>query len=271
MQRSLEALTNLSDTSTLAAIGARTLTALGGAGFHLLLLARALSFFPGVFYRSREVLRHMYVIGVLSLPVTLLVALFTGMVVSLQIGISLMMWGIQDEIGSIVTASMSREFGPLWTGIVLTARVGSGMAAEIGTMKVSEEIDALEVMSIDPAKFLVMPRLAALLIMAPILTIYADAIGIIGGAIVGQYQVNVPYASYFEKGMDALLLKDIYSGLVKSVVFAATIATVGCGQGMRASGGAEGVGNGVRNTVVISLILIIIFNYFITSMTRWIA
>jgi len=251
-------------------IGRRILSLIHGAGYNMLLLFRTLSYVGGIFLRSREVLRQMYVTGVLSLPLTMLVALFTGMVLALQTGMELLRWGIQAEIGTIVTASMSREMGPIWTGIVLAARVGSGMAAELGTMKVSEEIDALEVMSIDPARYLVLPRLVALVLVAPILTIYSDLIGIVGGAIVGQCQIGVSYDQYFQKGMDALRVLDIYSGLVKSIVFATTIAIVGCSQGLRTTGGAEGVGNATRNTVVISLILIIVFNYFITSLTRWI-
>jgi len=246
------------------------LAGLRGAGFNLVILLRTLSYISSVFSRSSEILRQMYITGVASLPVTLLVALFTGMVLALQTGIELIQWGIQDKIGSIVTISMSREMAPIWTGIILSARVGSGMAAEIGTMQVSEEIDALEVMSIDPARFLVLPRLVALAIMAPILTIFANVVGVIGGSIVGYNQIGVSYHTYFQNGMESLEIKDIYTGLIKSVVFAVVIVTVGCGQGMKASGGAEGVGNATRNTVVISLILIIAFNYFITSIARWI-
>ena len=257
-------------TEPVGEVGRGLLSVIHGAGYNLILLYRTLSYTGSVFSRSREILRQMYVMGVLSLPLTSLVALFTGMVMALQIGIELLRWGIQVEIGTIVTASMSREMGPIWTGIVLAARAGSGMAAELGTMKVSEEIDALEVMSIDPARYLVMPRLVALLLVAPILTIYSDLIGVLGGAIVGEYQIGVSHTQYFQKGLSVLAMKDIYSGLVKSMVFATIIATVGCGQGLRTAGGAEGVGNSTRNTVVVSLILIIVFNYFITSITRWI-
>jgi phospholipid/cholesterol/gamma-HCH transport system permease protein len=217
------------DNKLVGAVGGGLLSGIRTAGYNLILLFRAASYTGSVFARSSEVLRQMWVTGAASLPVTLLVALFSGMVLALQTGMELMRWGIQEKIGTIVTASMTREMGPIWTGIVLAARVGSGMAAEIGTMQVSEEIDALEVMSIDPARFLVMPRLVALVIMAPILTIYANI-----------------------------------------VVFALIIVTVGCAQGMRASGGAVGVGRATRNTVVISLILIIAFNYFVTSFARWI-
>jgi phospholipid/cholesterol/gamma-HCH transport system permease protein len=262
--------TALADKGPVAIIGGGILAGIRGAGHDLIILLRSASYVGSFHSRGREILRQMYITGAASLPVTFLVALFTGMVLALQTGIELIRWGIQEEIGTIVTASMTREMGPIWTGIILAARVGSGMAAEIGTMRVSEEIDALEVMSIDPARFLVMPRLVALAIMAPILTVFADLVGVIGGAIVGYHQIGVPYSLYFRKGLEALEVKDIYSGLIKSVIFAIIIVTVGCGQGMKASGGAEGVGSATRNTVVISMILIIAFNYFVTSITRWI-
>jgi len=240
------------------------------AGYNLTLLFRSMSYAGSAFRSSGEILRQMWVMGAASLPVTLLVALFTGMVLALQTGMELMRWGIQENIGVIVTASMTREMGPLWTGIILAARVGSGMAAELGTMAVSEEIDALEVMSIDPARFLILPRLAALIVMAPILTIYANLVGVIGGGIVGYNQIGVSYSRYFQNGLDGLALKDINTGLVKSVVFAIIIIAVSCGKGMKASGGAVGVGQATRDTVVVSLIFIIAFNYFITSAAQWI-
>jgi len=251
-------------------VGSTLLTMTHTAGYNLVLLLRAVSYIGGLFRCSGEILRQMWTMGVASLPVTLLVALFTGMVLALQTGMELMRWGIQEKIGVIVAASMTREMGPLWTGIILAARVGSGMAAEIGTMTVSEEVDALEVMSIDPARFLVLPRLVALVVMAPILTIYANLVGVIGGSIVGYNQIGVSYSRYFQNGLDGLLLKDINTGLVKSVIFAIIIVAVGCGKGMQAKGGAVGVGQATRDTVVVSLILIIAFNYFVTSVAQWI-
>jgi len=253
-----------------AAAGSMLIDMVYAAGYNLTVLLRSMSYAGSIFRSSGEVLRQMWVMGAASLPVTLLVALFTGMVLALQTGMELMRWGIQENIGVIVTASMTREMGPLWTGIILAARVGSGMAAELGTMAVSEEIDALEVMSIDPARFLILPRLAALIVMAPILTIYANFVGVLGGGIVGYNQIGVSYSRYFQNGLDGLALKDINTGLVKSVVFAIIIIAVSCGKGMKASGGAVGVGQATRDTVVVSLIFIIAFNYFITSAAQWI-
>lgn len=252
----------------LSGLGEAVLEAIDHSGRSLILLWRALLWVRAAFARNREVLKQMYLCGILSLPVTMLVAAFTGMVLALQVGIELTRYGAKDQIGSIVAASMCREMGPIWTGVILAARVGSAMAAELGTMKVSEEIDALEVMSIDIPRFLVMPRLVALMLMAPILTIYANIVGIIGGSIVGFYQMRIAYNVYFDKAINVLTITDVFSGLVKSMVFGVTIAIVGCSEGMRASNGAAGVGNATRKSVVVSLILILILNYFLTSLTQ---
>ena len=254
--------------SAIANLGAGLLGTVSQVGYGIILLGRALLAVRAVFYKSREILRQMFICGIASLPVTMLVALFTGMVLALQVGIELMRYGAKAEIGKVVAASMCREMGPIWTGVILAARVGSAMAAELGTMKVSEEIDALEVMSINVPRFLVMPRLVALMIMAPVLTVYANIVGVIGGGLVGYYQMSVSYHVYFNKALDVLTLTDIFGGLVKSLVFGTTIAIVGCSEGLRATEGAVGVGRATRRSVVVSLILILVFNYFITSFIR---
>jgi phospholipid/cholesterol/gamma-HCH transport system permease protein len=140
------------------------------------------------------------------------------------------------------------------------------MAAEIGSMRVSEEIEALEVMSISPVKYLVMPRIVALTIMCPILTVFANTIGVIGAAIVGNLQIGVPYATFFKDAAEFIEFKDVYSGLFKALIFGITIATVSCSEGLRTRGGTVGVGESTRRAVVNSLLLILIFNYFLTSL-----
>jgi len=208
---------------------------------------------------------------VYSLPVAMLVAAFTGMALALQTGQALQEYRQAASLGALVALSMCREMGPIWVGVILAARVGSAMAAELGTMRVSEEIDALEVMSIDPAKFLVMPRVIALILMAPVLTVFADLVGVAGGAVVANFQIGVRYEVYFKSAFDILSRKDILAGLlIKAPVFGLTIATVGCILGLRVkpAQGAEGVGSATRNSVVAALILIIIFNYFLTSLIR---
>lgn len=265
----------LADKTTLGPVGSTgrlVLQVTETTGEALLLMSRALRHLTGVWRKRADILGQMLICGVYSLPVAMLVAAFSGMVIALQIGIELADWGQSERIGAVVAASMCRELGPVWIGVILAARVGSAMAAELGTMRVSEEIDALEVMSIEPARFLVMPRIVALTVMAPILTAYADLVGILGGAIVGKYQFNIDYRVYFDWAEKTLKSKDILSGLlIKAPVFGLTIAVVGCALGLRVkpSEGAEGVGTATRNSVVVSLILIIVFNYFLTSLIRY--
>ena len=163
---------------------------------------------------------------------------------------------------------MVRELGPWMTAFVLIARVGSSMAAEIGSMKVAEEIDALEVMSINPSSFVVMPRVVGYALMGPALTVVGTLVGIAGGGIVANLQLGVAWADYLrfaERGAEPL---DIYWGLLKSLVFSVSAAAVACSNGMRTSGGAVGVGRASRNTVVIALTLVVFFNYLLTSFYR---
>jgi len=250
-------------------LGGAVLTTVDTLGADAILLARSVLWFRSIPSKRHEILRQMFVCGVMSFPVLVLVAVFTGAVLALQAGLTLRDYGIESKIGAIVSASMCREMGPIMTALILAGRVGSAMAAELGTMRVSEEIDALEAMSIDPTRFLVMPRLVAMLIMAPVLTAFADLIGILGGALVAFHQVGVSYAAYYDNAYNVLIPLDINSGLIKAVVFGMLIAVVGCGRGLRAQTSAEGVGQATKDSVVVSFILIIIFNYLITSVARY--
>jgi phospholipid/cholesterol/gamma-HCH transport system permease protein len=220
------------------------------------------------FSKFSEILRQMYVTGIQSMGVTLVVALFIGMVLALQTGLSLRPMGLESVLSQITGVAMVREMGPLMTAIILAGRVGSAMAAEIGTMRVSEEIDALEIMSINPVRFLVMPRVIALTLMAPLLTIYADFVGIIGGAIVAATQVGINPDQFFHDCFEMIEYRDLYSGLLKSFVFGIIVAIVSCSEGMRARGGAEGVGRSTRKAVVNSLLGIIIANYIMTTIIQ---
>ena len=249
-------------------IGAAELRTTEALGHDAIVLFRAVLWFRSIFSKFREIVRQMYLCGVMSFPVVVLVSIFAGAVLALQSGLTLRSYGLETKIGAIVAASMCREMGAIMTALILAGRVGSAMAAELGTMRVSEEIDALEAMSIDPVRFLVMPRLIAMLIMTPALTVFSDIIGIVGGAMVGYHQIGVSYAAYFREARDVLVLLDVNSGLIKAVFFGTIIATVGCGCGLRAETSAEGVGKATKDSVVISFILIIIFNYLITSIVR---
>jgi phospholipid/cholesterol/gamma-HCH transport system permease protein len=235
-----------------------------GVGYTLDLFFRAFACLGRLGRKKRETLHHLTVCSFGSMPVVFIIAIFTGMIVSLQTGIQLQRFGQEATLGFIVSAAMCREMGPVFTAISLAGLVGSTYAAEIGTMKVSEEIDALEVNSIDPVYFLVMPRLLALSASAVVLTIYADAIGIVGGMLVAKATFNVTPEIFLKNARDVLEIKDIYGGLFKALVFGSTIATVACSQGLRTGHGAAGVGHSTLRSVVISFIYILVFNYFLT-------
>jgi len=236
------------------------------AGYGVALLGRAVAALPHCINRRRirdtRALLFAYAVG--ALPVTAVVAIFTGMILALNGGISLKDFGQEHMIGRVVAVSMIREMGPFMTALILAASIGSGIAAEIGTMKVSEEIDALEVMSIQPLRFLVVPRLIALALTCPMMTVFAGLLGIIGGAIVSKYQIGVSPMRFQAEALTILTLKDLFTGLFKALVFGVTIAIVGCTQGLITSGGATGVGIATRRAVVVSFLLVIILGYYIT-------
>jgi phospholipid/cholesterol/gamma-HCH transport system permease protein len=237
-----------------------------GAGYTLDLFLRAAGRVPLLGRKRRETTQQLILCILGSLPVVFITALFTGMIVSLQTGQVLRDFGQESTLGYIVTIGMCREMGPVFTCLSLAGLVGSTYAAEIGTMKVSEEVDALEVMSIDPVYFLVMPRIIALALAAVTLTIYANVIGIAGGALVARSNFDVDLELFMKNGRDALKMKDIYGGLLKSLIFGTTISTVACAQGLKADGGPAGVGRATLRSVVISFMLILVFDYLLTWM-----
>lgn len=243
-----------------------------GAGYTLILLGYSLLYTKDLFKRRRYILEQAFITGIKPLPVILITGIFTGMILALQIGVELDRYGQKEGIAYIIGSALCREMGPFMTALILTASVGSGMAAEIGTMKVSEEIDALEVMSINPVNLLVMPRIFALSIMCPILTLICDIVGTMGGCLIGMTQFDIAYNVYFDKVLDSLsagegfmgLPKDLYTGLIKAWIFGLLIASVGCSCGLRAAGGALGVGQATRTAVINSFLLIIIIGYYMT-------
>lgn len=243
-----------------------------GVGHPIEVLIQAIRRLPAAPARKGPIADHLYSGAVQGIHVVLLVGLFIGMIVSLQTGIELSRIGQQDQIGTVVAVTMAREMGPFITATILAATVGSSMAAELGTMAVSDELAALEVMSVDRIRFLVMPRLVALAIAAPLLTILCDTIGIFGGGFVAQSQLNVTFQLYLDSAIDALrtpaltipLPKDVYAGLLKAFVFGILVASIGCSAGLRATGGALGVGHATRQAVRDSIIAIIVSNYFMT-------
>jgi len=252
----------------LGAVGRTVLLACRDGGRALLMLGEALWMLrhAGSRRNRKETLRQLYVTGVKSLGVITVVALFTGMILALQTGLELRRFGQEVNIGTAVTVVMVREMGPFMTGLIIAASVGSAIAAQLGTMTVGEEIAALEVMSINPVRFVVMPRLCALLVMMPLLTVYTNVVGIFGGALVGSTQLGVAMRAYFDNAVQYAENKDMYVGLLKALFFGAIIATVACHQGFGATEGAVGVGRATRRTVIISFLTILVVGYMVTRM-----
>ncbi len=249
-------------------LGRNVLLACRGSGRAALILWEAVLYLRCVFSkRSRpEVLYQFYTTGIKSLGVISVVAMFTGMILALQTGLELRDYGQEVNIGTAVMVSMLREMGPFMTALILAASVGSAMAAELGTMVVSEEIAALEVMSISPVRLLVMPRLAAMMIMTPLLTFYACILGVIGGGIVGYTQLGVSAQAYIDNATQFADNKDLFVGLLKSFVFGILITTISCYQGFATKEGAVGVGRATRSSVVISFLWVLLVGYIITRL-----
>ena len=208
----------------------------------------------------------MFVSGIKSLGVITVVAVFTGMILALQTGIELSRFNQEVNIGTAVMVSMLREMGPFMTGLILAACVGSAIAAQIGTMVVSEEVAALEVMSIDPVRFLVTPRLVAMAIMTPLLAFYTCVMGVLGGGVVGKTQLGVSWSAYIDNATLFAENKDLYVGLLKAFCFGVIITIVSCHEGFGATEGAVGVGKATRRSVIASFLLILVTGYFITRL-----
>ena len=217
-------------------------------------------------FRKRQILDQMYKVGVSSLPIVFLTSMFTGMVLVLQSANQMQRISAQMYIASLVALSMVRELGPVLTALVIAGRVGASITAELGTMKVTEQIDALETLATNPIKYLVVPRFLALIIMLPLLTIYADFVGMLGGYIVGVFKLHIGSNMYLNMTTSPLGIKDLYTGLLKSVVFAIIISIISCYEGFRTSGGAQGVGRSTTLSVVTSFILIIAADCLFTAL-----
>jgi len=249
-------------------VGGKTLNLMHNTGHAIFMLLEAIWFIQFAFgKRSRqETVTQMYITGIKSLAVITVVALFTGMILALQTGLELRRYGQEVYIGSAVAVSMIREMGPFMTGLIIAASVGSAIAAQLGTMTVSEEIAALEVMSINPNRFLVMPRLVALAVMMPILSVYTNILGILGGALVGATQLGVSVQAYMDNATQFATNKDLYVGLLKAFIFGIIITTVSCHQGFMTTEGAVGVGKATRRSVIISFLVILVVGYMVTRL-----
>lgn len=210
--------------------------------------------------------RQFLDIGFYSLPVVALTTIFAGMVIALQTYSGFSSYGAESAVAAVVLISVTRELAPVFCGLMVAGRIGAAMAAEIGTMRVTEQIDALTTLSTNPFKYLVTPRIVAGILVLPMLVIVGDIIGIFGGYVVSIYQLDFNPANYINSTIDELQAIDIITGLIKGAVFGFIISLMGCYNGYKSRGGAQGVGEATTNAVVASSILILIFNYIITGM-----
>lgn len=217
-------------------------------------------------YDGKELVRQMVRIGVDSLPVVLLTALFTGMVMALQTFSTLKRFNAEGYVGSLVAISMVRELAPVISSLLIAGRCGSAMGAELGTMRVTEQIDALEVLATDPVHYLVVPRVWATVLMLPLLIVAADVIGIAGGYLVSVVYFGANPVTYMENTFVFMDSADVRSGLIKAAFFGLIIAVVGCQKGYFTRGGAEGVGRATTRAVVLASIAILISDFFLTKL-----
>jgi len=223
-----------------------------------------LTFLPP--YKKDRIFEQAKKAGFDSLPIVSLVSLFIGFIFALQTAYFMQRMGSEIYIASLVALALVRELGPVITALVVAGRVGAAITAELGSMQVTEQIDALETLATNPIKYLVVPRFVALSLMVPLLTLYADIIGIFGSYLICVYKLGIPSSMYIHVTFDALLYKDLFTGLFKTIFFGMIIAFVSCYEGFNAEGGAEGVGKATTRCVVTSFILIIICDCFFTAL-----
>ena len=220
--------------------------------------------FTPPFYRY-DIVEQIDLIGVGSLTVVLLTGLFTGAALTLQGGMTLDQFGARPIVGRLGGASMIKELGPVLTALMLTGRIGSGIAAELGSMVVTDQIHALRALGTDPIRKLVVPRVLAGVIMAPVLTVISDFVGIGGGWLVARFRLQVASGLYWSSVLEGLYMQDLWMGLIKPFVFGVVIATIACHVGLRARGGTQGVGKATTNAVVAASVAVIAADFFVTQ------
>ena len=245
-------------------IGSYTVRFVEEAGRVIILFVQTLGWILRPPLQGREILKQMEEVGVRSFPVVIITAAFTGMVLALQSFTGFKRFNAESMVGTVVALSMTRELGPVLTGLMVSGRVGSAMAAELGTMRVTEQIDALLTLATNPIKYLIVPRFLAAMIMLPILVIFADVIGMMGGYLVSVQILGTNPTLYIRRTWDYLEFNDLYSGLLKAIFFGMIMATICCYQGFSTQGGAEGVGKATTKAVVLSSLTILVSNYLIT-------
>jgi len=249
-----------------ASIGRATMTVLAHIGRLAQFTGQALAGVVSPPIYTRLILSQMIRIGYFSLPVVGLTAFFTGGVLALQIYLGGNRFGAEAIVPQVVVLGITRELGPVIAGLMIAGRVAAAIAAEIGTMKVTEQIDALTTLATNPIKYLVVPRIVAAVISMPILTAIGDSIGVLGGYVVSVYSLDFNGTSYLKNTVDFAHQDDITSGLIKAAVFGFIVALMGCYNGFNSKGGAQGVGNATTNAVVASSILILAADYVLTAL-----
>jgi phospholipid/cholesterol/gamma-HCH transport system permease protein len=222
--------------------------------------------FRGQRLRSHRAFHQAMAVGVEAIPIVSLITFFVGLIMALQSAYQLRQLGAMQFVAAAVAVSILRELGPLLTAIVVIGRSGSAFAAEIGTKKVTEEVDALRTMAFDPIAFLVAPKFLAMLVMMPCLTIWADFMGVVGGSVFGVAGANFTFVSYFLATRDSIVLRDMYTGLIKSVLFGLVITAVGCKEGFSTGAGAEEVGRSTTAAVVTSIALVVVVDLVFTAL-----
>lgn len=249
----------------LAHVGARWRPIFEIMGGGALLFGRAAACMVKGEIELRETARQLYLIGVHSLPLTLLTAIFTGMVFALQFMVALQKFGAAETVGSVVSLAIFRELGPMLTCLMVGSRVASGIAAEIGSMAVSEQLDAIRALGADPVKKLVVPRLIACTLAMPLLTIIACVVGIIGAMGVAWVEYGLGFTYFYTSVLETNEVTDVFSGIIKTVFFGVLIALAGCQQGFQTRGGTEGVGRSTTTTVVVVSVAIFISDFILTK------
>lgn len=253
-------------TQFVSSLGTLALNISRETGKMMLLFLEAVSWLFRPPWRWRLFFKQMEFIGVNSVFVVALTSLFTGMVLALQTYYAFRMFSAETLVGATVALSMTRELGPVITALMVTGRAGSAIAAEIGTMRVTEQVDALSVMAINPVQYLVLPRITAGVIMVPLLTALSDFIGVVGGYLVGVKLLGIHGGIFMNKIYEYVELSDIYNGLIKAACFGLILTLVGCYKGFYTRGGAEGVGRATTQAVVLSSVLILTFDYVLTAL-----
>jgi phospholipid/cholesterol/gamma-HCH transport system permease protein len=246
-------------------LGRRSMSLVQEAGGMLIFLLEglALTFVPP--FRFRRLLQEMYNIGVRSIPIVILTSAFTGMVTALQGYYTLRQYGSEGALGSVVALSLIREMGPVLTAIMVSARAGSAVTAEIGIMRITEQLDALDTMAVNPLQYVATPKLLTGIIAVPLLTAIFDVVGILGGYLIGVVLLGVSSGAYFSGMKQSVVAMDVNGGIVKSLVFGLTIILVACYKGYYTEHGAEGVSRATNQTVVLSAVLVLALDYVLTS------